>query len=73
MVIDGFEKITLLDYPGNIACLIFTRGCNLRCPFCQNGTILAFDKKEGNFTEKEILNYIEQRKNVLDGVSITRW
>ncbi len=71
MVIDGFEKLTLLDYPENIACIIFTRGCNLRCPFCQNSTILEFDKKKPGFTEEEIFEYLEKRKNILDGIVIT--
>lgn len=71
MIIDGFEKLTLLDYPENIACIIFTRGCNLRCPFCQNSTILTFDKKKPEFTEEEIFEYLEKRKNILDGIVIT--
>ena len=72
MIIGGFEKITLLDYPGNIACIIFTVGCNFRCPFCQNSTILSFDNKEGDYTEEEIFDYLKERKNILDGVCITR-
>ena len=71
MVIDGFEKLTLLDYPGNIACIIFTRGCNLRCPFCQNGTILDFKTEKGKYSEDEIFEYLNKRKNVLDGICIT--
>lgn len=71
MIIDGFEKLTLLDYPENIACIIFTRGCNLRCPFCHNSSILDFSKEEAKFSEDEIFDYLEKRKNILDGVCIT--
>ena len=71
MIIDGFEKLTLLDYPENIACIIFTRGCNLRCPFCHNSSILEFSNEEAKFSEKEIFDYLEKRKNILDGVCIT--
>lgn len=71
MIIDGFEKLTLLDYPENIACIIFTRGCNLRCPFCHNSSILEFNNEEAKFSENEIFDYLEKRKNILDGVCIT--
>ena len=57
MIIDGFEKLTLLDYPENIACIIFTRGCNLRCPFCHNSSILEFSNETSKITEKEIFDY----------------
>lgn len=71
MNIDGFEKLTLLDYPENIACIIFTRGCNLRCPFCHNSSLLEFENKDSKFSEKEIFDYLEKRKKILDGVCIT--
>lgn len=71
MIIDGFEKLTLLDYPENIACIIFTRGCNLRCPFCHNSSLLEFENEDSKFSEKEIFDYLEKRKNILDGVCIT--
>lgn len=71
MIIDGFEKLTLLDYPENIACIIFTRGCNLRCPFCHNSSLLEFENKDSKFSEKEIFDYLEKRKKILDGVCIT--
>ena len=40
MVIHGFQKLTLLDYPGKVACTLFSGGCNFRCPFCQNGNLV---------------------------------
>lgn len=69
MKISGFEKVTLLDYPGKIACIVFTQGCNYKCKFCQNSSLI--DKNLGNYSEKEIFNYLEKRKKVLDGVVIS--
>lgn len=71
MLIDGFQKVTLLDYPNKVACLLFTRGCNFACPFCQNGGLIHLDKRPSTFSENEIFAYLEKRKKVLDGVVIT--
>ena len=46
MIIDGFNKLTLLDYPNNIACIIFTRGCNFKCSYCQNSSLIKGSKVE---------------------------
>lgn len=69
MKIGGFQKMTMLDFPERVACTVFTYGCNLRCPFCHNATLVT-DKAE-LFDEDEILSYINKRKGVLDGVCIT--
>ena len=71
MIIDGFEKLTLLDYPGNIACIIFTRGCNLNCPFCHNSALIPCSNSPGEIEESEIFEYLEKRKNIIEGVCIT--
>ena len=71
MIIDGLQKTTLLDFPGSVACIIFTRGCNFNCPYCQNSELIGCNKDNGIFTEEYILNYLEKRKNVLDGVVIS--
>jgi pyruvate formate lyase activating enzyme len=71
MIIDGFEKLTLVNYPGNVACIVFTKGCNFKCPFCQNGSLVLVDKKCGNIDEKEIFDYLEKRKGLLDGICIS--
>lgn len=69
MNIGGFQKLTLLDYPGEVACIIFTAGCDFRCPFCHNASIVG-DKTE--YIEKaEVLAYLKKRSGVLDGVVIT--
>ncbi|KXL53454.1 pyruvate formate-lyase 1-activating enzyme [Anaerotignum neopropionicum] len=71
MLIGGLQKLSLLDYPDRTCCTIFTIGCNFRCPFCHNATIIQ-DKYEGpKILEKEILLFLEKRKNLLDGVCIT--
>ena len=71
MIIDGFSKLTLLDYPGNVACIIWTRGCNFRCPFCQNSELIKVTKNEGNIKEEDVLSYLEKRKGILDGIVIS--
>ena len=67
--IGGFQKVTLLDYPDQIACIIFTVGCNYRCPFCQNSELVIHSK--GIYSEEEILSYLNKRKGILDGVVIS--
>lgn len=76
MLILGFQKTTLLDYPEHIASTIFTGGCNFRCPFCHNRDIV-FAKESidthilSPYTEEEVLMHLQKRKNVLTGVCIT--
>ncbi len=71
MNIQGFQKLTLLDYPGLMACTIFTGGCNFRCPFCHNASLVTEPDENEPFTEQEILDYLEKRKNTLEAVCIT--
>ena len=71
MHIIGFQKLTLLDYPGKMACTIFTAGCNFRCPFCHNASIVYADKNHEDFSEEEILDYLNLRIGLLDGICIT--
>ena len=67
----GFQKLTLLDYPGKVACTLFTLSCNFRCPFCHNGELIDNIKIYEVYEEEEILSYLQKRKGVLDGVCIT--
>ena len=70
MNIVGLQKLTLLDYPGRVACTVFLGGCNFRCPFCHNSQLLGFDTAPVMDTE-ELLAFLESRKGILDGVCIT--
>ena len=62
--------MTLLDFPGKVACTVFTGGCNFRCPFCHNASLVTEDFK-AEFSEEEIQSFLEKRKGLLDGVCIT--
>ena len=70
MKISGFQKLTLLDFPGHTACTLFTSGCNMRCPFCHN-TPLVKGTAEESYEEEEIFSYLRKRQGLLDGVAIT--
>jgi len=71
MIISGMQKLTLLDYPNKTACLLFTQGCNFRCPFCHNKNLLENSSNNEIISEEEVFEYLEKRKNLLDGVCIT--
>ena len=73
MLILGFQKTTLLDYPGKLASIVFTGGCNLRCPYCQNSEI-AFDAGTAEnhvFHEDEIFSHLKKRRGMIEGLVIT--
>lgn len=70
MYIKGLQKLTLLDYPNNCACTVFTFGCNLRCPFCHNGSLVV-SKDDYRVTEGEFFDFLLSRRGLLDGVAIT--
>lgn len=70
MNISGFQKLTLLDFPGHTACTLFTLGCNMRCPFCHNTPLVTREAQE-RYTEEEIFSFLKKRKGLLDGVAIT--
>ena len=72
MVFAGMQKLSLLDYPGVVACTLFTLGCNFRCPWCHNaGLVLPEQFPEGTMDGSEILSFLKKRQGVLDGVAIT--
>ena len=69
-MISGLQKMTLLDYPGKVACTVFLSGCNFRCPFCHNSGLL--EKTDDVFmTPEELISFLRKRKGLLDGVCIT--
>ncbi len=73
MDIGGFQKNSLIDFPGTIACVIFTQGCNFFCPYCHNpGLVPRSSKRAGDlFDADRILKFLEKRKGLLEGVVIT--
>ena len=71
MIIPGFQKTTLLDYPGHTAALVFTGGCNFRCPYCHNGDLVLHPGALPPVSEEEIFAHLKKRRNVLNGVSVT--
>lgn len=71
MHIGGFQKLTLLDFPGQVACIIFTSGCNFCCPFCHNAGLVVHAPAAPLPTETEIFAYLEKRRGLLDGVVIS--
>ena len=70
MKICGLQKMTLLDYPGRVACTVFLGGCDMRCPFCHNST-LADGTSPEVMGEEELLSFLEKRRGLLDGVAVT--
>ena len=71
MIIKGLQKITLLDFPGKVACTVFTAGCNFRCPFCHNASLVTHTETAKTIPEEEIFSYLAHRRGILDGVGIT--
>lgn len=71
MKIQGFLKTTLLDYPRHMAATIFVSGCNMRCPFCHNGSLLQGATETSIIQNETVLSYISKRSTILEGVCIT--
>lgn len=70
MNISGIQKLTLLDFPGRLACTVFTTGCNFRCPFCHNASLVLPGKGEHIDTE-QVISFLKKREGILEGVCIT--
>lgn len=72
MIIGGYQRMTLIDYPGKIATTVFTVGCNFRCPFCHNPQLVSGPQLAVyNQMEKEFFDFLKKRKGKLEGVCIT--
>ena len=71
MIIGGMQKLTLLDYPSKTACLLFTQGCNFRCPFCHNKELLGNCNQGEIISEDDVFKYLKKRQGILDGVCIS--
>ena len=70
MNVNGLQKLTLLDYPGKVACTAFLAGCNLRCPFCHNSELLD-GTAEAVMDDAGLLEFLKKRQGMLDGVAVT--
>ena len=71
MVLHGLQKMTLLDFPGKVACTVFTGGCNFRCPFCHNARLVTDLSGSVDIDEEEIFRFLAGRRGLLDGVCVT--
>lgn len=73
MLIGGLQPVTLLDYPNKVAAIIFTAGCNMRCPFCYNPELVLPDliKDDKLYKQDEVIKFLKKRKKYLDGLVIT--
>ena len=71
MQLHGLSKLTLLDFPGHLACTVFTGACNFRCPFCHNAPLVLTPDACPPISETEFFDFLSSRKNKLDGVCIT--
>lgn len=70
-IFSGLQKLTLLDFPGYVACTLFTKGCNMRCPFCHNASLVVRADEQKPYTHEEIMYFLKKRQGILDGVAIT--
>ncbi len=72
MKLYGIKKVTLIDYPGKIACTVFTYGCNLRCPFCHNPELVTeAPSNTDTISDQEVLDFLKKRGSKIDGIVIT--
>ena len=71
MRIAGLQKLTLLDFPGTVACTVFTGGCNFRCPFCHNAALVLPERQAEDMPVEELLRFLKSRRGLLEGVAIT--
>lgn len=71
MNISGFEKFSMVDYGDKIACTVFCEGCNFRCPFCHNASLVLNGNHQAYIQESEVLDYLKQRKGLVDGVCVS--
>lgn len=71
MKIHGFQKTTLLDFPGKVACTVFTGGCDFRCPYCHNASLVLHPDDAPLYDENEIISYLYKRRGIIDGLCVT--
>lgn len=71
MLLSGLQKLTLLDFPGKMACTVFTGGCDFRCPFCHNASLVTGVTNTPQLPESEFFAFLNKRKGILQGVCVS--
>ncbi len=71
MKVLGLQKLTLLDFPGRVAAIVFTGGCNFRCPFCQNSSLVLAPQTVPQISDEEFRQFLKKRQGLLDGICVT--
>lgn len=71
MIISGLQKSSLLDYPSKIAAVVFTQGCNFRCPYCHNPDLLPINPKHNEDNLEKVMTFLKTRQNKLDAVVLS--
>ena len=64
MRIQGLQKLTLLDFPERMACTVFTAGCNFRCPFCHNASLVTHIPEQADMDEERFFSFLKKRKGI---------
>lgn len=71
MHIAGIQKLSLLDYPGKVACTVFLSGCNLRCPYCHNAELISPRYVGERISQTGLMDFLDSRAGKIDGVCIS--
>lgn len=71
MIFGGFQKNSLIDYPSMVSCVLFTQGCNFRCPYCHNPQLTGSRSPRSPIFEQDVFAFLSQRKKWIDGIVIT--
>lgn len=71
MILGGINRSSMIDYPGKISCVLFTSGCNFKCPYCHNPALVTPGEGAFIYDEDEVFRFLEKRQGLLDGVVIT--
>ena len=71
MKIGGLQKVSLIDYPGRISAIVFTQGCNFRCPYCHNPELVDPGQYGPILPEEEVFSFLERRRGKLEAVTVT--
>ena len=71
MIIAGLQKMTITDFPENVACILFLKGCNFRCPYCHNSELIDYKIDDNYILKEEVFDFLKKRQGILDGVVIS--